>query len=617
MTTVKALFCATTLFFALAQAAYAIEIECGAGGTLLGVKSTQALKLAQPPEEPAALGAQCVDLKNCADRLRAETGLAGVVSQALLKYVTDAEAAVRGVRANSNEAALREAALKIQAVVDQCRGQGAVFNRGKNEKIPLSYTLSGPNKAKAGNYDKAALLEVAEFALQAGVDPFMAIGIVVMENPPTNMTAYNNYRNGYGTVPVDQVAAYDLLGCFRGKGKYAYVTEAQVAEYKPQSAAHQRATADLNKIHEKNSGVEHDYLLLLYDIAATDQQVHGLRAHLADLNKSLSDDLKGKEHLAQEYKKSIDAANAEYKKNLLRLSDLQKKQVELSKNPATKNVDKTWLAAISSETKLYEIYTQISQGKDEKTASLAWQELRCTANPKTCYKMLREQKKEPEYDFSFRTRENPQAIKEQKVCTVSTFVTVGGGPHFTSDPGSTEKGTCCAKVKSGEDPAMDLKSWLGAQYMNNFVQKCMLKNSMIYCLQKFNGLGCFGCTEAVPNSCLEGIVMEDRPVYGARVADLMVNTLMGNVQVMALVQEAASRLRQPVKSSFCLNKAPGKHTVADEQFLEEQKKYLLQGATGNYKASFNRTLRLPASAAEQASYLKREQKRAEKCRSLF
>lgn len=363
-----------------------------------------------------------------------------------------------------------------------------------------------------------------------------------------------------------------------------------------------------------------EYLNLLYDIAETDQQVIRLRERL-ELSEAWIKAFKVKEEdHAQDHphsKKSIDALKAEYEKSFLKLSELQKKQVELSKNPVTKNVEKTWFDAISIERRLSAFQMSVAQGKDEKTAFLAWDELLCTSSPKACYKMLREQKKVPEYDFSFRKRENPEWIIEQKVCTKSTFVTVGGGPPFTSDKEFTEEGTCCAKVKAGDDPSGDLKSWLGAQYMNDFVQKCMLKNSMTYCLQKFNGLGCFGCTEAMPNSCLEGIVMEDRPVYGARVADLMVNTLMGNEQIIALVQEAATRLRQPVKSSFCLTKAPGKHTVADEQFLEEQKKYLLQGATGNYKASFNNTLRLPASATEQASYLKREQKRAEKCRSLF
>lgn len=80
--------------------------------------------------------------------------------------------------------------------------------------------------------------------------------------------------------------------------------------------------------------------------------------------------------------------------------------------------------------------------------------------------------------------------------------------------------------------------------------------------------------------------MEDRPVYGARVADIMTNMLMKNREIQKMVQDISRQSRKPIKSSFCLSNGVGKIKISPTKFLEEQKKYLLEGTDASYKSRF-------------------------------
>lgn len=131
----------------------------------------------------------------------------------------------------------------------------------------------------------------------------------------------------------------------------------------------------------------------------------------------------------------------------------------------------------------------------------------------------------------------------------------------------------------------------------------------------------FGCTEKMDNPCLNGIVMEDRPIYGAKVADLTLNSFLSNPQIKALVEESSLKINKPIKSMFCQHQGPGKHSVSKTAFLDEQKNYLLHGSDKPYKVRFlrmaGRQFPMPSSASDLAQFHQAEEKRKQACKPLF
>jgi hypothetical protein len=68
--------------------------------------------------------------------------------------------------------------------------------------------------------------------------------------------------------------------------------------------------------------------------------------------------------------------------------------------------------------------------------------------------------------------------------------------------------------------------------------------------------------------------MGKKPVYGATVADTMINLLMNNPAVRQLVDEEARSLRKSPISVFCLKNGPGQPKVDPLTFAREQQRYL-------------------------------------------
>jgi hypothetical protein len=249
-------------------------------------------------------------------------------------------------------------------------------------------------------------------------------------------------------------------------------------------------------------------------------------------------------------------------------------------------------------------------------------ELECLENQSHCQGRLQTQSSVPTFDLRSVASESLAPESTRKFCTTTTYVKTGSSPElWDGQRGETDPSkSCCVEVKSNlsrDDARVALLSHLGAEFFRKNIQSCFGTQPMELCLQKFNGMGCFGCTEKMSNNCYDGIVGSDRPIYGSRAADLMLNTLMPNPEISELIGAVAKKIGRTGISGFCRGKTEGKVTVASNSFFEMQKRFLLEGEKTQHLARFGNGLRKPASASEQDTYKKREAERAKQCSIHF
>jgi len=260
-------------------------------------------------------------------------------------------------------------------------------------------------------------------------------------------------------------------------------------------------------------------------------------------------------------------------------------------------------------------------GKKGGLSQQALEELTCSVDRKKCFGFTSPQKNIPEADLTHLTEDKSAAIVATTFCASSKRVEVGSGPDFKM---GKVNGNCCVKVVAPQGVSQlgtHVKSWIGAKYLKKHIQECVNsgRGPLTYCIQRFNGTGCFGCTESSSNDCFNGLVMEDRPVYGARAADLMLNSFMNEPQIREMVSEASAQMRKPVVSIFCYGHDQARFMVPRDQFRDEQNGYLLGGTQHLYKMKFEleHSLRVPKTDEEKRLYISREKNRAIACKSLL
>lgn len=121
--------------------------------------------------------------------------------------------------------------------------------------------------------------------------------------------------------------------------------------------------------------------------------------------------------------------------------------------------------------------------------------------------------------------------------------------------------------------------------------------------------------------------MGSRPYYGARVADLMLNSILANKEINALVEYAGKKMNRPVPSFICQKLGAGQHNVSLNQFFNQQKEFLLNGrqraltigtTTVNYKTKLtNGKVDVPVSQQDLQSFLSNEASRQKNCAKFF
>ena len=444
---------------------------------------------------------------------------------------------------------LREQNLKLQAAITECRilrtqaAYLAKMDKPKldTKKLELTYALNGPNKDKTSkNYDEQMFRDVIRLALKNGVDPYLAMAVLILENTPTSETA-NQYREGRGLMPIDALPAMEALGCAENVDSpniQKYATNARRQELAHYTAAIQAANAESNRVTTQAD----DGFYPLQN--AIDDKGIDLGPYYSELARGGCPKLPGLDPKSQ---KTL-CSNPEYAKILaapakasLARKDLEKWESTLHPNPA--------------------------YGPSIKAALTCGDDCRLVVIP--------QKKIPPTVDVSSESGK-PSGTT---FCSKATSYDHGAKPIF--DVGVPGGGRCCVEAKHSDmdlpsDVEVDVKSALGINYLKKRVQdKIAEDKSLAFSLQRYNGTKKIGVTEQLKNKCLSGMHMGENPVYGARAADLVVNSLMNSPKIQHLVASSLSANQPPVQSIFCVKKGQGSHRIDQGEFLAEQKRYLL------------------------------------------
>lgn len=245
--------------------------------------------------------------------------------------------------------------------------------------------------------------------------------------------------------------------------------------------------------------------------------------------------------------------------------------------------------------------------------------------PNLCSKYYLQKNAPPYIDLSS-IYSDPFKSSKISVCS-EHFVTSPGQPpsfEFLGALQSSQKiKNCCAEVVApypNDELQSDFLSTLGILYLKKSLESCKSDNIAL-CLQKYNGLGCFNCSERMNNSCLDGLVMSDRHFYGSRVGDLMVNSLMSNNEINELVLSSSKTGQTVVQSVFCKKENSSVVEINEDKYLNEQKRFLLQGLSYQFEMSLRyrgvKDNRLPQTESDFKLYRQNEARRSKVCQSYF
>lgn len=474
----KAIFL-LALQHSLASHANTLQVTCDSNQVLQSVRSattdfklgpeTKEQEIARKKQENQQLEAKSDTAMQCLNQLK--------LSHQDEKTVKEINSILKTFSAKKKEFIQDQNELdrqmkKLDAQIQSCEVPELVQPK---PRIVIESSVLGLNKNKNGSYEPEAFERVIETSLREGVDPFLTLSILLLENPPVVGSAKSDsYRQSFGTLPVDSIAAYDMMGCYQEKPQ------------KPQI----KDPAELKRL----AGLGHNALI-----------------------------------------------------------------------EAVKKYEKPETAAAEVECEQY-----------KKTKS------RCSA-------FLTGQKSVPVFDVTS-TRDSSSKAQQYRLCSSDFSAAVGKFANFQKADAAGGPNNCCADIKTQAEHSTaqeDFLGLLGVKYVKAKIQECAKTSALTYCVQRYNGLGCFNCAknqEQMKSDCLQGLIMSDRPVYGARAMDLMINSLITNNQIQNLVLKIARRSKANVVSILCFNK-PGLQKIDSDQFENEQKEYLLNGQHHAYKFS--------------------------------
>lgn len=525
--------------------------------------------------------------------------------------------------------------------------------------IKLDYPFAGINRNKAGQYDRASLSKVIEHALLADIDPYAALAIVILEDAPI-ANGDRRYQSRYGRIPVDGIGAFDTLGCFSSATKRVMrnVNAEEVRLYKEKQNQFKSADDLFRKAIEgwksknrKDPDAARRSVTFELAKSVVDDQVFGKsrteeqRARLESALRTLNETIEQKKlvekrlgevtQLANEKTGEVLQLQAELDLLLEReQSDIRSARIEqeiLTRDIAAEEAYRAAFQSVNADpelSKILQLYRtsrsaseKFSEFRDSIKDHIKIGEMECLANSNDCQGQMQRQASIPTFDM--RSLQSDQLVSEstRTLCATNQFVRTGGSPNiFEVDKQAISDGSCCLNVRSNlrpEEARVAALSHLGAEFFKRNIQTCFDKQPAELCMQRFNGMGCFGCTEKMPNSCYDGLVGSDRPIYGARALDLMLNSLMPNSEISELIIAVAKRTGRTGVSSFCVGKPAGIVSVAARSYFDMQKKFLLEGQNGTYLTRFGNDLRKPANATETETFKKREQERAKQCAPHF
>ncbi len=440
--------------------------------------------------------------------------------------------------------------LHYQALSESCNRQR---NRPpESGKLAVSYPWKGPNLAlRAPNYSVEKMKRLIAISLAAGVDPNLAIVIALLESPPLLDTSpTQGYEYGYGDLPIDALPLFDSLGClYRKMPEWRHSSPEEIAQAQRIFMQKARLKAELKKTRP-----------------ALDKFYESLR------NRS-------------DYFRNQTTLLAEIQSALARGCPLQNLERELSDSVCENTEIREGLLtdAMVSRASLDEkaFFANLSEPKALKEAELRSKLDRSTVATIMASKTIKEM------STPWANADSPT-----KYLCSTTGPIQAGVPAWFSVVEKPEDHLCCVKVKglvSDDNASKELRNSLALKFIS---KKIKLEPGPILSLandiQMFNGRGRLGATESVNNDCFSGIDMAQRPLYGARAVDLLLNSVMVNVAIQNLISQASQEFYLPVSSVLCRKLGPGNHALSRTLFFDLQKRFLLGHEPERRKACSNR-----------------------------
>lgn len=445
----------------------------------------------------------------------------------------------------------------------------------------IDYPFKGINRAQRGsNYDSGALRELIRLSIANGVDPYMTIAIKLLEMAPVKTQEYVDYRSMYGVINMDAIAVYDQLGCFEPKSTTRKILSREDQKtvdryhYKLRELVTKRSDI-ADKIASSKAGRWH---LLVSGFA--DKEINPTKERFCSREERTSED--------EIIKKPFCASNladeffAIYKAEKIEHANIEKFETEIVGKTSTNHQEQVRLA------------------------------IRCGAG---CHGRVKANLNDPILNVGL------LETSARRFCSDNSLIWVGQNAEILK--ANADQSGCCGQLMvpaemTDREAEVQLKGALGIQFLRSIQGNISRqKGDVSAALQRFNGVGCIGCTEG-SNECFYHMHASDRPIYGARASDLMLNSVMANESIQKMVAEIRRELQKPVKSIFCQALGVGQHAVSREKYLEEQRKYLLDGPHHQFKTRLsNGNFGIPSTEKEKADYERLEAVRQNACSKYF
>lgn len=132
-------------------------------------------------------------------------------------------------------------------------GFSKCYDTSKKASSPFNMTISTPNdqyyeSKESDKYDRMAIQEIIQAAVRSGNDPYLALSLVLIENPPlTDSEQDDSYAHSYGHIPVDKIGVADVFNCDAQMESYnskksikTYINKGELREFNIDPRAQQR-----------------------------------------------------------------------------------------------------------------------------------------------------------------------------------------------------------------------------------------------------------------------------------------------------------------------------------------------------------------------------------------
>lgn len=434
-----------------------------------------------------------------------------------------------------------------------------------NGKADRTMLLVNEFNSRAANkssryFDRGAIREIVDLAVSEGIDPYMALSIVLMEKPPVRPKPNRSetYSHSYGVLPLDAVSVVDGLGCrfvkdpreLRGGDS---ISSEDVANYSASFQAWSRINRQLRDLGVAWKGMS--------ESQRNSSRGQDLRRRTKELeNQEMAS-------LSDPALRRLERDDHEKYRKLMCLSDLTLCYGILTQDPSrvpTINLAPAGTAPkelVDMDACINSPNIQIGGSGDfdfSVDPPASWSR-RCCAHLKVAVKDA----------FDGLPGNLPGNLKDTARAS---------GQASSGDPSGSRQ--LVAKVEVNAERMEDLlRRRIAIGFLKSRIQDALSRrhpagsvSEISQALQAYNGYGTMNATERSGSACLSGIKMAKQPVYGATAADIMLNMLIADPEMRKLVADSAKTHGRSPVSLFCIAHGPGEISIdtSDPVSLEQQ-----------------------------------------------